>query len=184
MGNLLPALICVPFLIVGLVKFKQSDPTASPAIWFLLGFPVVGWLSLNLLGFYQNSFMKRELARRLGLFGVKDLPEHYFVGIARPRFRSALDPHEDVGYLVLHPDRVEFLGESVQVGLDKKNVKRIRFRSNPHTFVLLGRWVSVEGEVGGTPVRLLIEPREKGTLLGNLFFSERLRERLDTWKDA
>ena len=181
MGNLLPAVLCLPLLGLGLFTFKPDRPLDSPAIWFFIAFPVVGWVSLNFLGFYQNSFMKRELMRRLGLFGTKAGPKSLFVGVARPRFRSSLDPHEDVGFLLIKPDRLEFLGETVQVNFEKKDIRRIRTRANPHTWVFLGRWISIEGEAAGTPVRLLIEPREKATLLGNLLYSERLKDELIAW---
>ena len=181
MGNFLPALFCLPLLGLGLLTFKPARPLDAPAIWLFIAFPIVGWVTLNFFGFYQNGYMRRELLRRLGLFGSKDQAKQFFVGVARPKFRSSLDPHEDVGFLVLKPDRLEFIGESVQVTFEKKDIRRIRTRANPHTWVFLGRWISIEGEAAGTPVRLLIEPREKATLLGNLLYSEKLKDELTAW---
>jgi hypothetical protein len=45
----------------------------------------------------------------------------------------------------------------------------------------LGRWISLEGVADGKPIRLLIEPRERPTLLGNLLFSKALAGRLRRW---
>lgn len=181
MGNLLPALVCLPLLVLAILSFRPSRlfDNLTP-LWYFLGFLALGWLAVNFLGLHQNGFMRRELARRLGLAGSK-AGERYFVGIARPKFRSALDAHEDVGFLVIYADRLEFLGETVQVALAKKDIKQVRTRANPHTFVFLGRWISIEGEVAGTPVRMQIEPRERQTLLGNLFFGERLKQRISEW---
>lgn len=184
MGNLLPSLICLPFLVVALLLFKPAKPLDPTALWWFAAFPAVGWLALNQFGFFQNAFMRRELARRLGFVDPKSQQDLVFVGIARPKYRSILDPHEDVGFLAIHPDRLEFMGETVQVDLSRKNVTRIRMRMNPHTLVLLGQWISVEGQVGLTPVRLLIEPREKTTLLGNLLYSRHLKARLEAWLAA
>lgn len=184
LGNLLPSLVCLPFLVLGLVYFRPEDPLKGPALWLFVAFPIVGWVALNFLGLHQNAFLKRELTRRLGFAGNPGGPDRAFVGIARPKYRSLLDPHEDLGFLILHDDRLEFLGETVRVELPKSAIVKIRFRGNPHSMVLLGRWISVEGLVGGTPVRLLIEPREKPTLLGNLFAGEALRQRLVAWLSA
>lgn len=181
LGNLLPGLVCLPLLILGLIYFKPDEPLSGPAIWLFVAFPIVGWIALNFLGLHQNAYLRRELARRLGFAANPTSPERYFVGIARPKYRSILDPHEDLGFLIVHDDRLEFVGETVRVELPKDDIIQLRFRANPHTIVLLGRWISVEGLVGGTPVRLLIEPREKATLLGNLFAGEGLRQRLASW---
>lgn len=160
--------------------FRMDDPFAMPAIALFGAFPVVGWLALNFFGFHGNGWMRRELARRLGFTGSRG-PERYFVGIARPSFRSALDAHEDVGFLNLHNDRLEFVGETLRLTFPREDVRNVRFRMNPHSWVLLGRWISVEGVAGDRPIRLSLEPRERATLLGNLFFSEKLIARLREW---
>jgi len=180
LGNLLPALFCVPLLVIGLIRFRPEDPFGMPSLACFVAFPIVGWLALNFLGFFGNGWMKRELARRLGFTGTRG-PERFFVGIARPSFRSALDAHEDVGYLVVHPDRLEFVGETVRVTFPREDVRKVRIRWNPHSWVLLGRWIAVEGVAGDRPIRLSIEPRERATLLGNLFYSEKLIARLREW---
>jgi hypothetical protein len=58
---------------------------------------------------------------------------------------------------------------------------RVRFRANVHTVIGLGRWISIEGFADGKPIRLLIEPRERPQLLGNLRYSKRLAQRIRRW---
>jgi hypothetical protein len=124
--------------------------------------------------------MQLQLGRMLETKGIvyKDAP---FVGVATPRYSSMLDPHEEVGYLIAQPDRLEFHSETKTIEVFREQVKRIRFRPNVHTLLGLGRWVSVEGTADGKPIRLLIEPRDKPTLLGNFLRSKALLLRLRRW---
>ncbi len=182
MGNLVPAVIALPFGVAGVALYRSEAPFWGPSLWFLLAFVVVGWLSVNAFGFYQNQAMRSELGRKLDRTHGGKKEERYFVGCARPSYRSVIDSHEDVGFLIFHPDHLEFFGDSLQLRLDRRDVDRIRFRPNPHTFVGLGRWISLEGQIEGKPVRLSIEPREKGTLLANRAFSKALKSRIEDWK--
>ena len=65
--------------------------------------------------------------------------------------------------------------------MNKDQIKGVRFRPNVHTMVGLGRWVSVEATAAGKPIRLLVEPREKRTMLGNKRYGKALRTRLEAW---
>src|SRR5688572_20969537 len=104
-----------------------------------------------------------------------------FVGMASPSYRSIIDPHEDVGFLIVQPDRLEYHGETMEIVLKRDEVQGILFRPNAHTLAGLGRWIAIEGRVGGKLVRLLIEPRERPTLLANLAYGKKLKERLESW---
>ncbi len=77
-----------------------------------------------------------------------------------------LDAHEDVGSLLVLPDRLRFLS-SRDVQLLKSEVRRVRFRINPTVSASVdgSAW---RGESEGVPVRLQVEPRERHTLLGTL----------------
>jgi hypothetical protein len=86
-----------------------------------------------------------------------------------------------VGFLLIYPDKVEFFGGHVRVSLRRSDTKQVRFRPNPHSWVGLGRWVSLEAEQNGQSVRLLVEPRERATLLGNRALGARLRTKLASW---
>lgn len=142
---------------------------------------VLGWLATNWFGAMPNRKMGRQLQRILKAKGVDLGAEPWLVGFATPRFSSALDPHEDVGYLVIRDQELLFASETRTLELARIHVKSVRFRPNVHTWVGLGRWVSVDGEMDGTPVRLLLEPRTRGTLVGNLLASRQLAQRLRGW---
>lgn len=181
LGNLLPALFSVPFGILGVATFDASRGLAGWSLFGLAAFPIVGWLCLNVFGLYGNDAMRQALARRLDRRRTPARAERYFVGVARPSYRSLLDPHEDVGFLILHADRLEFFGDRLSIEVARSDLRLVGFRPNPHTWVGVGRWISLDGECEGTPIRLLVEPRERPLLVQNLFFGRRLRLRLADW---
>jgi hypothetical protein len=181
-GNLVPLLLASPLLYWAMRALGASGPSVALILW-LLAFLVAAWVFLALTGLFANGAMRREVGRRLHLARAFDKTERYFVGFARPVYKSALDPHEDVGFLLLHPDRLEFWGSEQRANVVRESVVGIRLRPNTHTLVGLGRWISVEAVVEGKAVRLLVEPREKATLVGNLLFSKRLLQRLRAWRE-
>lgn len=181
LGNVLPLVLSFPPLIMAVKSFAAEGPSPATLLW-TAAFPASAWVMACLTALVGNGRMKREMGRRLHIERPFDQTEKYFVGFARPVYRSALDPHEDVGFLILHEDRIEFWGSEQRISLGIEEVAGVRFRPNTHTMVGLGRWISVEAVVDEMPVRLLIEPREKRTLLGNLLFSKRLLEIIRAWK--
>jgi hypothetical protein len=178
LGNLIPASMSIPLVAAGSALILL---TPSTGVGFVLatGGIVVGWAAINRFGLFENSKMRDEVEGLLRGARPRESAERVFVGLARPTFRSAVDPHEDVGFLLVHADRVEFFGESLRLVLARGQVHRVRFRPNVHSLLGLGRWVSIEGSVDGRPVRMLVEPRERETLLGNRRFGEELRLRLE-----
>lgn len=177
LGNLVPFACALPFAAWGVwIVARDRAVTPQGLGWLALG-TVVGWIALSLFGFWGNATMRRLLAARLHPQG-----EPWFVGFASPKFAGLLDAHEDVGFLILGKDDLTFLGDSRRVELPKDCVVRVVFRPNVHTMVGLGRWVSVEGVVKGQPVRMLLEPRERPTMLGNLRLSGRLRREIEAWQ--
>ena len=176
LGNLVPFLCGLPFAAWGVwTVARDRAVTPSGLGWLALG-TAVGWVALSFFGFWGNATMRRLLAARLQPKG--DL---WFVGFASPKFAGLLDAHEDVGFLIVGKDELLFLGDSLRVELPKDCVVRVGFRPNVHSVVGLGRWVSVEGVVRGKPVRMLLEPRERSTMLGNLRLSGRLRREIEGW---
>ncbi len=180
MGNLIPAFVWLPLSIAAIAWMVLKGEIVGPGLWLLAAATVLGWLAVNLWGLFENRKMRLQLARILEAKGTpsKDAP---FVGIATPRYSSMVDPHEEVGFLTFHQDRIEFLSETKTIELFRSQVQRIRFRANVHTLLGLGRWISVEGTADGKPIRLMIEPRERQTLIGNLFYSKSLLYRLRRW---
>ena len=179
LGNLIPFLCALPFAAWGLWTIARDRAvTFNGVAWLAFG-TFVGWVAISLFGFWGNSRMRRLLEVR-----IKDKGERWFVGFASPKFSGLLDAHEDVGFLIFGKDVLLFAGDSRRVELPKDCVVRVTFRPNVHTVVGLGRWVSVEGVVKGQPVRMLLEPRERSTMMGNLLLSKRLKREIERWKEG
>ncbi|GMV88309.1 MAG: hypothetical protein AMXMBFR81_12400 [Chthonomonas sp.] len=163
MGNVVPTLLFLPGFAAGLVLILLTGDPLGLGLWLLVGSFAVGWLAVNALGLYGNQAMRTELSARVGLSASGG----DFVGFARPAYRSGLDPHEDVGFLVLGREGLRFAGDSLQVELPWAAVERVRLRPNIHSLLGLGGWVSIEGSLDGAPVRMLVEPRNHNTLWAN-----------------
>lgn len=172
MANLVPALAFVPVFAIGLMLYQRGQHTAALA--FLIASPIVGLVAVNFLGLYQNSQMKLELR---GLLGKEDA-EPIFVGFSRPGSISALDPHDDLGWLVVGTRSVKFFGEKGAYDLPWSDIRAVRFRPNVHTLLGLGRWISFEGLKDGKQLRMMVEPRVHSTLLANKREGARLLRKL------
>ena len=184
MGNLLPALFFLPPATLGILWMHRHWAIFGAGLWYVVAGVVAGWIGLNLFGLFGNAFMRRELKRELTAKGIDFSDPHFFVGFARPRFFSVLDAHEDLGFLFLREQELEFVGEVHRLSLPRAQVRSIRFRPNVHTWVGLGRWISVEGEVKEARVRLNIEPRERNYLLLNLLDGKRVKRALESWRQS
>ncbi len=183
MGNLIPALFSVPVLILALWLYQKQG--LSSATWVTLcAFPGVAWVSVGLFGLYANEAMREAMAQRLQRARAIRRDAIVFVGAATPAYRSALDPHEDVGFLIFDPDALEFFGEKLQLTITREQIQAVRLRMNPHSVLGLGGWVSIEGLFGGEPGRFLIESRNRGTLFGNRWDRRRLLARIRAWHES
>ena len=166
LGNLVP--LAVMSVVAGLGIALMSRPSATVAAWFLLLVaPVLGWLTVNLYGLWANRQLRAEVELRLKIQRPRARATKYFVGFARPTYHSVLDPHEDVGFLIFHEDRLEFFGVEFHLNLYVEDFLSVRKRANPHTLLGLCGWISIEGTSEGRPVRMLLEPREHPSLVGN-----------------
>lgn len=182
LGNLIPVLFWLPLTIAGIVVIVKSGEASPLGIGLLGAATVVGWLALNQFGLYENGRMKGQLARIIIARGDVGPEAHWFVGFATPRYSSALDAHEDVGFLWMEPDRVKFVSEVRTVEVARADVTEVRFRPNVHSLLFLGRWVAIEATVAGKPIRLTVEPRVDRTLLVNRRLSNELLARLEEWR--
>lgn len=181
MGNLIPFLLCVPFVVGAVLLFQPEKGLKGLILVCAIAFPIVGWNAVNLFGLWGNNTMRKLVSRLY----ERTEPNHdlikVFIGAARPTYKGLLDPHEDVGFLIFHEDRLEFFGEILKLSIPKSSIDEIRFRMNPHALIGLGRWISIEGHTDDVPIRFLIEPRERPTLLGNRIFSKKLKDSLQKW---
>lgn len=182
-GNLLPFLIASPLLGWGAWKMVQAREVSNEGLAWCAAGIVALWLGVNFFGLFRNGSLKRALMLRLKA-SVYDAPEDpFFVGFARPAFKSALDPHEDIGFVLLYPDRIEFFGDRNTISLPKSCLTGVRMRPNPHSWALLGGWVSVEGVLEKETVRMLFEPRERSTLWGNRGLRRELMKKVKGWME-
>lgn len=161
MSNLVPALVFVPIFAAGIMLFQRDHAALAVACFGLS--VVFGLFAVNLLGLFQNRRMYAELKP---LVHGRSEPL-WFVGIGKPGAVGALDPHEDLGFLLLTTSGVEFIGEMSHYQIPYTDIFAVSFRMNAHSLVGLGRWVAIEGRHDGRKFRLLVEPRTHPTLLQN-----------------
>lgn len=176
MANLVPMLFWLPPGVAGVLLFQEGQPIWAYVCWGAV--PVLGWLGINRFALFQNEAMRRELSP------LKPTADATFVGIATPKHRSLLDPHEDVGWLWMDGDELRFRGELLALNVPRDSIRRIAYRANPHTILGLGRWVVIEGLRDGKRFILRVEPRERRTLLGNKREGARLLGSLRAWVRA
>jgi len=166
-GNLIPLLLSLPFLALGLRDLIPELAITNSTIVYLFLFVAIGYLATGIVGSWSNHTLARQLRFRFQAQGIAVADDAWFVGFARPNYRSSLDPHEDIGFLTLSHDGAEFRGEELHVQVAMTDLSRVVLRSNIHSWLGFGGWVSFEGAVNGQPVRLLVEPRRSETLWGN-----------------
>ncbi|MBC8064465.1 MAG: hypothetical protein H7Y17_06525 [Chlorobia bacterium] len=181
LGNLLPALFFLPLNVWGIYWMMQNETILGKGLWLVALGTVCGWIGLNLFGLVGNAYMRRALKRELVAKHVDFNDPHFFVGFASPKFINILDAHEDIGFLFLREEMVEFVGESNNVKVPKVQIQRVIFRPNVHTWVGIGRWICIEGLHKKTRFRLSIEPRERNFLLMNLIGSGAIKKRILDW---
>lgn len=173
MANLLPALFFVPLFAIGMIMYQRGEPIVGVAL--MAAAPIVGVFAVNRFGLFENEKMKKELAStRLSDTSI-------FVGLGKPGSLGPLDPHDDIGWLTISPDAIEFLGEGGKYRVLRSEVRDVRFRRNVHSVLGLGRWVSIEAQRDGKNLRMLIEPREHRTHLANKKLGTELQKQLRDW---
>ncbi len=180
LGNVVPTLVFLPGFVAGLIQIWLSGDPLGTGLWVLVGSFVLGWLAVNAFGLLGNQAMRTELSAKLG----QSASGGDFVGFARPTYRSGLDPHEDVGFLVLDAKHLRFVGDSLTVELPWSSVERIGLRPNIHTLLGLGGWISIEGKLDGVPVRMLVESRNHRTLWANARERRRLAQKIASSKSV
>lgn len=181
MGNLIPALAWLPFTLAGAIVLLRGKQVAAPGLALIAFGQVAAWLTLNLAGLYSNRSLRKALAKEVDVLKPHFRGFRAFVGYSSPGHSSLLDAHEDVGYLLLSPELLEFIGDSKMISVHRGQIFGVRFKPNVHTAVGLGRWISIEGRVDGRPFEMLIEPRDHDTMLGNLMLGNQLKARIDNW---
>lgn len=184
MGNLIPLIFSAPLMVMAFQSATQFGPTRDTFKWLGL-FLLVGHVSTALFGLIGNGGLKTAVGRLLHVDRPFVKEEKWFVGFASPTYKGALDPHEDLGFLILHKDNLEFFGETKRIKIKATEIERIRFKWNIHSFLLLGGWICIEGSREGQKYRLLLEPRVSWTHWANALAIGPIKERLIQWhRDA
>ena len=182
LGNVVPMLFWIAPTVGGVYWILRTNVVIGLGLWILIAGQVCGWLALNFFGLFENGRIKRDSMRNLAHRQPPAPGPVIFVGCASTRHRSMLDAHEDVGFLAFGKDELEFIGDERRVRILREQVQQVRFLPNVHTVVGLGRWISIEATIAGLPVRLLLEPRERNTMLGNLLISGWLKKVIIDWR--
>ena len=184
-GNLIPAFFCLPLFVAGIVVFFDSQAkNLGPSLGLIFGGVAIGWVALNLFGLFGNGEMRQALARQYGREVGRPTGHLVFVGVARPSYRNIWDPHEDIAFLSICADHLEFYGEQLRLDMPRGTITGFRFARNMHSWLLLGRWIVVEGTHSNNPFALYLEPRQHSTLLGNRAYSKALMAELVAWKQG
>ncbi|MDR3691965.1 MAG: hypothetical protein P4L46_21475 [Fimbriimonas sp.] len=184
LGNVVPSLFWFPLAAIGVYLVAAHGQFLGTGLWFLAVSTIAGWLAVNQFGFFENAKMRRTLELILKAQGNEMTGEFLFVGFATPKYSSMVDAHEDVGFLEILEDRICFVSETRKVEIQKVNVSGVGTYFNVHSLLGLGGWVGVDALVGDKRIRMLIEPRERPTLLGSKSYRARLAKRLREWAKA
>lgn len=170
-GNVAPMMLACPFFFLAMIELARFGATMKVA-GYGLAFLVVGWLGTNFMGLWGNQAMRRQMETRFRSMNPESAERRVFVGFARPSYRGLLDPHEDVGFLVFAEDGIQFKSDMNDIFMPAGLATQVYRKANIHSSLGLGGWICVEGELNGQLVQLLMEPREKKTLLGNKALSK------------
>jgi hypothetical protein len=167
-------------LALALASWWPKEGLSPRVLAAATAFPVAGWASVNFLGLTGNRRIRRAMETRLD----RDMPgcphPRLFVGFARPGYRSALDPHEEVGWLLVHAEGLDLVGDQSRASVAREDVVTVRLGRNPHSWLGLGGWVVIETKPG----TWLVEPRERATHLGNRALMVELAAGLAAWAEG
>ncbi|MEQ1823281.1 MAG: hypothetical protein ABL949_12280 [Fimbriimonadaceae bacterium] len=184
MGNLIPLIIPTPIGLAGIAIILIRPNALALGIATILASGFIGWICLSLWGLFENRKIKQEMTWRFRHANLPIAQRRYFVGVASPGFKGILDPHEDVGFLLVYADRLEFFGEKTNFKVARADVSEIAKQPNIHSFVFLGGWISVRGTLNKVPVELRFEPRIHQSLLANKIAAPKIAKRLRTWQEG
>lgn len=182
MGNLIPLVCMLPFAVAGAFLLIKAQDITVAGVGLCLAALIIGWLAVNQFGFFGNAALRRDIQRKVLAKAGKDASKGIFVGFARPSYVGVIDAHEDLGFLFIGKEGLEYIGELHHVTVSRGDVLGVRYRANIHSTIGLGRWVSIDAKHEGKNVRILVEPREAATLLGNKRRGTELKKQISDWR--
>lgn len=181
MGNLIPMLFWLPLMGAGVLVTVQTGQILGWGLALVCAAQVAAWLVLNWTGLFDNRRMRKALEKEFAILKPHFRGFKAFVGFSSGKHPSILDPHEDVGFLLLSAEHLEFVGDTQMLALTRAQIFGVRFRPNVHSLVGLGRWISIEGRTDGQPFEWRVEPRDRDSLIGNLVLGRALKSRIENW---
>lgn len=184
LGNLIPGAFWFVPTLAGVIWCVATDRYVGPGLWLVVAGLGIGWFALSRFGLYDNMKMREEFLAACKARGIQPKGEVFFVGYASPRHSSMLDAHEDVGLLIVDPGILSYVGELEDLQIRRDSVIQVRFRPNVHSLVGLGRWIAVDYLDGEERKRLLVEPRDKRSLLANRRHGKYVIAKLRAWKNG
>ncbi len=184
MGNILPAAVWLPLVGVGLYIIFHSNRILGPGLVLVALAQPLAFLVVNYMGLFQNREIRFALWREVQILRPHFRGYALYCGFSSLEKTDLLDPHEDVGFVLLTTESLEFVGDGQLIRILPENVTGIRYRPNVHTLLGLGRWVCVEGKIEERKFHLCFEPREKKTLLANRKEGKVLHRKLKNWVKA
>jgi hypothetical protein len=181
MGNVAPFVFWLPPTATGLAIVLRTKNFFGPGLFLIIFGQVISLIVLNYTGLFANQRMRQAMTEEFDILKPHFRGLRVFVGFASPHYRGILDPHEDVGFLALTAETLEFIGDQRSLMVKLEDVHRVRFRPNTHSLVGLGRWICVEGVTQEQAFEMRFEPREVGTLLGNRKLGGLIKEKIENW---
>jgi hypothetical protein len=145
---------------------------------------VVGLIVFHYTGLFQNARMRTAMAKRAERLPEWEGAERFFVGYATRGYAGALDPHEDVGWLLLSPDELVFEGERYRFRYPRRGIGRVGRSFGVHSLVGVS-WVSAIAVADdGAAASLRFESRDADHIFSLRRANLRLRKSLQVWQQT
>ena len=177
MSNLTPLVLVAPFPALAWYLDQLQKKSFALAVWGAC--PIILWIGINFFGLFQNRAVRKELSSKLP---NDSTGRAVLVGFSRPNRTQLIHHHEDVGWLLMNPDSIEFIGDTHRYKMMKTEIRSVKTKWNINTILGLGRWVCIDGIVDSKRIRMLLESREKSTLFANFGYTKQLCRRIAEWK--
>lgn len=174
MGNAV-GMIAALLALAGLLRF-QPPLLALPAAL------LVGLVVFHFTGLWDNAKMREALRERYRAEPLWEDGHRFFVGFASASYEGLLDPHQDVGWLLLTGSRLVFLGDRFQFDFALTDIYRLERGFSAHTLLGSG-WQLLRGAREKREFVLRFESRDADRVFGLCAANRHLERALRAWLD-
>jgi len=164
-------------MVATLAAVSISHQMGRPPLVSVAAGLILGVLVFHFTGLFANAQMRKQLAE------VAPPEPRFFVGFATAGYQGALDPHEDVGWLSLQPDKLAYVGEKFVFDVGRSQLDGLRTGAGIHSLVG-GGWIVLEGSRDRQRFVLRFESRETDRVFGLHRANLALRQAISTWLNA